>query len=222
MEKNLSERQSLPCTATHRRSGNIRLLWLMLGCIAALLLTGCGMNTDLNIDGEFKGERIITCDELSDQNGLFTKFKVSEAADVLSRKCPPQMSFECKYTNDTKTKAVFVFHLKFDSIDDYRAKVRELIGRNPGVQFTYKDPKADLFASGFSVTEDFESKDLLAWVKPALKDELNVSKDVSVSGGKERRRLPVFRSYETVRACSESLHARLACIFSAIFCPNPR
>ena len=139
----------------------IRMLWLMLGCIAALLLTGCGMNTDLNIDGQFKGERTITCDELEDQNSFFSKFKVSEAADVLSRKCPPQMEFECKYTDEKKTKAVFIFHLKFDGIDDYRNKVRELIGRNPSVQFTYKDPKADLFASGFSITEDFESKDLL-------------------------------------------------------------
>ena len=157
----------------------IRMLWLMLGCVAALLLTGCGMNTDLKIDGQFKGERVITCDELEDQNGLFTKFKVSEAADVLSQKCPPQMEFECKYTNDKKTKAVFVFHLKFNDIEDYRSKVKALIGRDPSVQFTYKDPKADLFASGFSITEDFESKDLLAWVKPALKDGLNVSKDIS-------------------------------------------
>ena len=154
-------------------------MWLMLGCIVALLMTGCGMNTDLKIDGEFKGERVITCDELEDQNNLFTKFKVSEAADVLSKKCPPQMEFECKYTNDKKTKAVFVFHLKFDGIDDYKTKVKALIGRDPSVQFTYKDPKADLFASGFSITEDFESKDLLAWVKPALKEGLNVSKDVS-------------------------------------------
>ena len=157
----------------------IRLLWVMLGCIAALLLTGCGMNTDLKIDGQFKGERVITCDELEDQNSLFAKFKVSEAADVLSEKCPPQMEFECKYTNDKKTKAVFIFHLKFDSIDDYRSKVKELIGRNPSVQFSYKDPKADLFASGFSIAEDFESKDLLAWVKPALKEGLNVNRDVS-------------------------------------------
>ena len=162
-----------------RAVGGVRLLWLMLGCVIALLLTGCGMNTDLKIDGQFKGERVITCDELSDQNGLFTKFKVSEAADALTRRCPPQMKFECKYTNDAKTKAVFTFRLQFESIDDYRSKVKELIGRNPSVQFTYKDPKADLFASGFSVTEDFESKDLLAWVKPALKEELNVSKDVS-------------------------------------------
>ncbi len=163
------------CNTRHR----IRWMWLMLGCIAALLLTGCGMNTDLQIDGQFKGERVITCDELEDQNNLFSKFKVSEAADVLSKKCPPQMEFECKYTNDKKTKAVFVFHLKFDGIDDYRSKVKSLIGRDPSVQFTYKDPKADLFASGFSITEDFESKDLLAWVKPALKEELNISKDVS-------------------------------------------
>ena len=27
---------------------------------------------------------------------------------------------------------------------------------------------------------------------------------------------------DSVRACLESLHARLACIFSAIFCQNPR
>lgn len=157
----------------------IRLLWLMLGCIAALLLTGCGMNTEMKLDGQFKGERIITCDELEDQNNLLAKFKVSEAAEVLSKKCPPEMTFECKYTNDKKTKAVFVFHLSFDSIDDYKTKVRSLINRDPSVQFTYKDPKADLFASGFSITEDFESKDLLAWVKPALKEELNISKDIS-------------------------------------------
>lgn len=157
----------------------IRLLVLLTGCFMLLLLAGCGMNTEMKLDGEFKGERIITCDELEDQNNLFTKFKVSEAADVLSEKCPPQMSFECKYTNDKKTKAVFVFHLKYDSIDDYRTKVKALIGRDPSVQFTYKDPKEDLFASGFSISEDFESKDLLSWVKPALKEGLNVSRDVS-------------------------------------------
>lgn len=161
------------------RQSRVRLLWLLLGCFAALLLTGCGMNTDLKLDGGFKGERVITCDELEDQNSIFAKFKVSEAADVISKKCPPQMSFECKYTNDKKTKAVFIFHLKFDSIDDYKTKVKALIGRDPSVQFTYKDPKTELFASGFSVTEDFESKDLLAWVKPALKEGLNISRDVS-------------------------------------------
>ena len=156
-----------------------RWIWLLLGCIAALLLTGCGMNTDMKIDGQFKGERVITCDELEDQNSIFSKFKVSEAADAISKKCPPQMEFECKYTNAKKTKAVFIFHLKFDSINDYRTKVKALISRDPSVQFTYKDPKEDLFASGFSITEDFESKDLLAWVKPVLKEELNVSKDIS-------------------------------------------
>ena len=167
------------CANADKGRRRIRWMWLLMGCVVALLLTGCGMNTNLKIDGQFKGERVITCDELEDQNNLFSKFKVSEAADVLSKKCPPQMEFECKYTNDKKTKAVFVFHLKFDSIDDYRTKVKALISREPSVQFTYKDPKADLFASGFSITEDFESKDLLAWVKPALKEELNVSKDVS-------------------------------------------
>ena len=52
----------------------VRLLWLMLGCIAALLLTGCGMNTEMKLDGQFKGERVITCDELEDQNNLLAKF----------------------------------------------------------------------------------------------------------------------------------------------------
>ena len=168
-----------PCEGSRPGLNRVRLFALLLGCVALLLLAGCGMNTEMKLNGEFKGERIITCDELEDQNNLFTKFKVSEAADVLSQKCPPQMSFECKYTNDKKTKAVFVFHLKYDSLDDYKSKVKALIGREPSVQFTYKDPNEDLFKSGFSLTEDFESKDLLAWVKPALKEGLNVSKDVS-------------------------------------------
>ena len=196
----------------------VRLLWLMLGCIAALLLTGCGMNTEMKLDGQFKGERVITCDELEDQNNLLAKFKVSEAADVLSKKCPPEMTFECKYTNDKKTKALFIFHLSFDSIDDYKNKVKSLINRDPSVQFTYKDPKADLFASGFSISEDFESKDLLAWVKPApakvklntiskyMIDSIDISTvhDVDKEGAVYDREITVKIPKKTVEALGKS------------------
>ncbi len=187
MENSKLHTNHTACITADRRSDGrsaaglrrIRILALLIGCFAVLLLAGCGMETEMKLNGQFKGERVITCDELEDQNGLFSKFKVSEAADVLAKKCPPQMTFECKYTNDKKTKGIFIFHLKFDSIDDYKTKVKALIGRDPSVQFTYKDPKSDLFASGFSIAEDFESKDLLAWVKPALKEGLNISKDIS-------------------------------------------
>ena len=32
----------------------------------------------------------------------------------------------------------------------------------------------------------------------------------------------IYDNREELRACAVSLHARLACIFSAIFCQNPR
>lgn len=157
----------------------IRLLALFFCCAFAVLLTGCGMNTDLNISNSFAGERVIVCDELSNTSLLFSTAKVTDITECLQNNCPPQMEFSCQYTDSKQTKAVYTFKIKFDSLDDYTSKVAALLGRTPSVVYTYKSPKEELFKSGFSLTEDFESKDLLVWVKPALKKDLNINRTLS-------------------------------------------
>ena len=156
-----------------------RLLALLFCCTFVVLLTGCGMNTDLNISNSFAGERVIVCDELSNTSLLFSTAKVTDITECLQSNCPPQMEFSCQYTDSKQTKAVYTFKIKFDSLDDYTAKVTALLGRTPSIAYTYKSPKEELFKSGFSLTEDFESKDLLVWVKPALKKDLNINRTLS-------------------------------------------
>lgn len=148
-------------------------------CAFILLMTGCGMQTEMKLDGEFSGERVIVCDELSDSALLFSSAKVTDITESLQKNCPSQMEFSYKYTDSKKTKAVYTFTLKFDSLDDYKSKVKALIGRTPSVEFVYKDPEEQLFNSGFSLEEDFNSTDLLSWVKTVLKSDLGISKDLS-------------------------------------------
>lgn len=148
-------------------------------CALMVLLTGCGMKTDLKMNSDFAGERVMVCEEISDTSLLFSSKKVKDITESLQNNCPEQLEFGYQYTDSKQTKVVYTFTLKFTDIDDYKTKVAALLGRNPSVEYTYKSPEEDLFKSGFSLTEDFESKDLLAWVKPALKKDLNLSQNVS-------------------------------------------
>lgn len=168
-------------TAPRRRPAisRVRLLTVLCCGVFLLLLTGCGMKTNLKMNSDFAGERVIVCDEISDTNLLFSAAKVKDITGVLEANCPEQLAFSYQYTDSKQSKAIYTFTLKFTDLNDYKTKVAALIGRTPSVVYDYKSPEDQLFKSGFSLTEDFESKDLLVWVKPTLKKELNLSRDLS-------------------------------------------
>lgn len=159
--------------------GRGRLLATLFCCAFIALLTGCGMKTDMKISSDFAGERVIVCDELSDTSLMFSSKKVTDVTECLKNNCPKEMEFSCKYSDAKQTKAVYTFTIKFDSIDDYKAKVAALLGRTPTIEYAYKSPEEQLFKSGFSLAEDFESRDLLRWIKSAIKKDLNISQNVS-------------------------------------------
>lgn len=148
-------------------------------CVFIALLTGCGMKTDMNISDEFAGERVIVCDELTDTDLIFTSANVKKVTESLQKNCPEQMEFSYNYTDGRQTKVVYTFKIKFDSLDDYKSRVAAILGRTPSVEYVYQSPEEQLFKSGFSLAENFNSADLLSWVKDALKKDLNISKDLS-------------------------------------------
>lgn len=156
-----------------------RLFAAFFCCAFLALLTGCGMKTDLKMSSDFAGERIIVCDEISDTSLMFSSKKVTDITECLQNNCPEQMAFSYQYSDSKQTKVVYTFTVKFDSLDDYKTKVAALLGRTPSVEYVYQSPEEQLFKSGFSLAEDFNSTDLLAWVKPALKKDLNLSQNVS-------------------------------------------
>ncbi|MDD6396136.1 MAG: hypothetical protein PUB37_08190 [Firmicutes bacterium] len=159
--------------------GKCKVFILMVCCVFVCILTGCGMQTDMKISDEFAGERTIVCDKLSDSALMFSSAKVTDVTESLQKNCPAGMEFSCKYTSDKKTEAVYTFKIKFTDIEDYKSKVAAILGRTPKVEFVYQSPEEQLFKSGFSLSEDFNSTDLLVWVKSALKKDLNISQDLS-------------------------------------------
>lgn len=159
--------------------GKYKIFAVVFCCLFIVLLTGCGMKTDMNISDEFAGERVIVCDELTDTDLIFTSANVKDVTESLQKNCPEQMEFSCNYTDSKQTKAVYTFKIKFDSIDDYKSRVAAILGRTPSVEYVYQRPEEQLFKSGFSLSENFNSADLLSWAKDALKKDLNISKDLS-------------------------------------------
>lgn len=159
--------------------GKSKIFAVIFCCLFMVVLTGCGMKTDMNISDGFAGERVIVCDELADSDMMFSSVKVKDITESLKKNCPEQMEFSCNYTDGKQTKAVYTFKIKFENIDEYKSKVTAILGRAPSVEFTYQSPEEQLFKSGFSLSENFNSADLLSWVKGALKKDLNISKDLS-------------------------------------------
>ena len=109
-------------------------------CIIVTLLAGCAdVSTSMRVNEAFAGERVMEID---------VPLKYIEQIDggygTLSRTINSNLPSSLTYTDNSNDPgaidpAVFVFRLAFSSLDDYKNKVRDLIGRDPSVQFEYSN-----------------------------------------------------------------------------------
>jgi hypothetical protein len=124
-----------------------------------LFLCGCGSTsgTRMEVSDGFAGRRVISCDlQKKELSGSIAGGE--EALDAfLKDNCPQPLTWE---KSDEGSRVVYRFSLSFANLEDYRGKVRALLGREPRVAFT--QPETPL-TSGIRLREDFSSDDLLAW-----------------------------------------------------------
>ncbi len=146
---------------------------LFLFCILVVLtLCSCSKkemesvqyNTVLNISDNFSGTRTITViypdsvfsPDSDTANGLET---------AVRKNCPSSLTYS-KTVADNKTKYTFV--LEFSSISDYKAKLSELLENEPSVVFSDSD---SALTKGWRIEEDFQSLQLLKWIKKSAKND---------------------------------------------------
>lgn len=139
--------------------------------VLAVLLYGCGaqISTELKISGDFSGQRVIRC--VASKSDVSSNFQggVEKIDSILAASCPAELAHA---KSEDESNYIYTFTLDFSSLEDYRAKVEKIIGREPVINFAKPD---SVFASGVSIEEDFDSTELLGWFKAVVEQESLIS-----------------------------------------------
>ncbi len=143
-----------------------KVILVVVSAVLLLMLCACNVDVDmrtttLTVDSEsFSGSRVMV-------------FRINEKTDVtdettkiLEKYLPSSLKLD---VDSHKDYCSYTFTLKFSSMDDYKSKVEELLGRKPSV--VYEPASGELYSDGFTLTEDFTSKDLFKWAETAVANE---------------------------------------------------
>lgn len=142
-------------------SNTLKKALLNLACLGLLcLLAACGGQLDtkltLNENGSGQREMSFRINKEDNKNHLKTDFASAKA--LIEQNLPAELSLEAQ---DSAEEAKFKFTLKFDSIEDYTAKVAKWV-EEPRIEFTVSN---SAFSKGVILKENFTSSDLLKWLQ---------------------------------------------------------
>lgn len=151
--------------------------------LVLLIFTACGaqINTEMKIDKDFKGDRIITAYIKSADLRSYVSSGADGIEDVIKRYIPESLSYKRIEKNSGDVE--FVFTINFNNLKDYTNKIVQILNKNPDntikANILY-DNKNNEFNKNLMFEENFSSSDLLAWLVYGLKTE-NIVKHSSVS-----------------------------------------
>ncbi|MDP4119994.1 MAG: hypothetical protein Q8876_02940 [Bacillota bacterium] len=122
---------------------------------------GCGkqtvtVNTIMQIDSSFSGQKVITC---SFPNSMISSDQSKkQLAEIIKNNCPKDFSYGTKATDNGTS---YIFTLSFTSKADYQNKIKDILSRDTSVALA--TPKTVL-TKGIRYSEDFDTADLLKWL----------------------------------------------------------
>lgn len=149
----------------------------VIALLGTVLLSACGANvsTTLEADTDFKGTRTITA-ELSSGD---LNDNVNGGAETIEKVVKKYIPDVLEYTHKSDDSALtYTFTFSFSGIDDYRSKIEKIISACPDSKLI-PEIKYENFDNPFRkelyLEENFNSIDLLSWLKYGLRTEGAVS-----------------------------------------------
>lgn len=143
--------------------------------LSLFLFTACGakINTEMKIDKNFKGERIITALIKSSDLKSYVPTGADGIEETVKNYIPATMSYKRvdKESGDTE----FIFNISFENLEDYTKKIAQILGKNQEQANIVYDNKSNEFKRSILFEENFSSNDLLNWLVYGLKTENKVS-----------------------------------------------
>lgn len=143
-----------------------RWLTICMLCLAVMFLTACGckLDSDLKINRDGSGERVyvVTAPEsmLKDAGKNF-----DEVDAAIQDSCPDCMDYS--YTKE-KNDYVATFVMPFDSLEDYKTKLKTFCSGKVEVSGSLSDSP---FAASVEYSENLTAKETMDWFTKALVDK---------------------------------------------------
>lgn len=156
----------------NRWGSAVKRILLLILCV---LLAACSvdMDTRLDLNEDQSGQRVVTVSVSANQAEEYGEQKLQQVEAVIASKKPATLDYEKKVEDDGTIR--YIFTLSYSSLEDYRSKVGELIGREPLIVLSEPDT---VFSSGITFTEDFSSYDLTQWFQDGLA-EAGIEDDIT-------------------------------------------
>lgn len=147
----------------------IFLLCLLFG---SLFLTACGIevSTNMNIEDNFHGKRVISCFVSKQDMASYFKGDLKNMDSMLENNCPDCFVYSKK---ETTHGTEFIFEIPFQSMEDYETAVSSVLHFSPEIEYSHTD---SLFSNGITLKENFTSVDLLRWFEILLNEEYSIKK----------------------------------------------
>ncbi|GHU81622.1 hypothetical protein AGMMS50284_1880 [Clostridia bacterium] len=152
----------------HKKIKITKVFAVLLSLIAVTaLLAGCGatnvrVETLLQIDKAFNGERTITC--YFGKDFAANDDSKSLITEVINETCPKQLAH---FADTEAGEYKYTFTLAFASLQEYKEKLEAVLNRP--VSVVLATPNSSL-ANGWALKEDFDGMELIKW----LQDELAI------------------------------------------------
>ncbi|MBP3415506.1 MAG: hypothetical protein J6L81_09960, partial [Clostridia bacterium] len=146
-----------------------RLMLLCICILATCLLVGCaGIGTQVIVDttgDAFAGRRVMTVTVDCSGKGL-----TDEGVEYINAKIDEGIPNTMTYTFEKESGDIlkYEFSLAFDSLEDYKKKVGDIIGHPAEVVY---NPADNAFSSGFEYSENFSSSELMRWFDTIVQSE---------------------------------------------------
>lgn len=142
------------------------LLLVLVALFSMAFLAGCEksaqIGTTLTFDKDIKGERTMHVELSKESFAENVAGSMEDIQAIFEESCPKELTYEFVETESSYTADI---HLAFDSEEDYYDKVEAITDLEDPGRITVAD---SVFHSGIEVHENFESKNLLAWLSAAL------------------------------------------------------
>ncbi len=137
------------------------------------MLTGCEngstVNTSLNVESDLSGNRQMQVVISQSTFNEYFSGTQDDLNNIITTYCPSEMTWS---TETMDSNYVYNFNITFSSVEDYTAKVANILGEEQNVEISCPD---SVWVSGVYVNESFTSTDLLGWLSEAVVSEGLVS-----------------------------------------------
>ncbi len=168
----------------------LRGLLILAGMLVLFAFAGCArfetiqVDTTMTVDQRFDGSRVMSANIPYSIYKKYFDGNIDNLKNTISSYAPEEMY--CTASANSSGGALVEIHIDFGSLKEYQKKISNICADNksadaitPSVDFDYS---RSILKNGYTIKENFNSLDLLYWLKDGIAREYSSVSEEDTSG----------------------------------------